>query len=136
MSSRHWILILLLISAIGAIAVSRRSPYDVDADFGSIQDMDKINLAIPPLAAAVRAHPQANTFRVRYSIVPDPALPHEKLPLEITYDRKAKILRWSREHYYEQYDNVSETTLQKVAAKKGGVRMLLGYGCPRSFPRR
>ena len=135
MTSRLRIFIVFAVVS-GAAFCLLRSPYDVDEYLGAIQDMDKINLAIPPLANAVRAHPQANSFRLRYAIVPDPDRPHEKLSLEITYERKARMLRWSREHYHEQYDNVSETTLQKVASEKGGVRMLLGHGCSRSFPKR
>lgn len=115
---------------------AQRERFDVESFGGTIQDVDKINLAIPLLNAQVRSHPSANSYRVRYDILPDAAHPRETLPREITFDRRAAVLRWSREFWDEKYESVSDEILCAVAAKKGGVRMLLKHGCRRTLPKR
>ena len=116
--------------------LARRGQFEVESDAGVIQDLDKINLALPLLDDLVRAHPAANSYRVRYDILPDSSHPRETLPREISFDRRAAVLRWSRELWFEQYDSVTDEALHAIAAKKGGVRMLLKRGCRRTFPKR
>jgi hypothetical protein len=122
----------------GSVAFAWRahgSRYDVDVNGGAV-DIDKINLALPMLSQVIKQHPSANRYRVRYVVRPDPQRPREVLSRTVEYNRTAHTLRWSREFWYEHYSHVTDTIIHDVAAKRGGVRLLLRLGCPRTFPRR
>ena len=133
---RKFLLIATVLTAVVLVLWTRRSHFDATSNVGDIHDVDKINFAIPMLDDLVRSNPAANSYCVRYRIVPDPSLPREYLPRTIEFNRAARTLRWQREVWFEHYDNVTDAILHDVAGRKGGVRMLIKRGCPRTFPRR
>jgi hypothetical protein len=134
---RNWLAGILLVAAlaIGVLWWRSRHAFEVYAR-GEDVHIDKINLAVPMLWQAIEQNPQAHTFCVEYRMVPDPVEPGVYLTRTIDYNRNTKVLRWSREFWYESYTPVTDEIIKRVALKNGGVRMFLRLGCMRTFPRR
>ena len=97
---------------------------------GPTLTIDTTNPVFPVLAKALPANPKANTFRLTWSITPNPKRPTESLPHFLVYDRAAKTLALHRDQpRFEQYSGVTDAIIANVAAKKGNVTDLVKAGC-------
>ena len=102
----------------------------------SVADMslDTLNPMLPPLANALPKHPSADTFIVRGRVVPDATRPREFLSKSLIYSRRQHTLEYHHDAaFYEIFSGVTDEIIIPIAAKKGGVRLLLVAGCKRSF---
>lgn len=96
--------------------------------------LDTINPALVSLESHLAEHPRAQTIRLSWRIVPNPNRPLEALPRWFVYNRAQKTLSFHHgAPFYDVYSGVTDAILTRIAAKKGGVRMLLKNGCPRTF---
>jgi hypothetical protein len=94
--------------------------------------LDVTNSIMPLLTKELPSHPSANTFRVTWSITPDPKHPLESLPHELLYDRKTKTLSVHRDRpQFERYLGVTDAMLQSIASKNGVPADLMNAGCSR-----
>lgn len=92
--------------------------------------LDTTNPVFPVLSKALPSNPNANTFRVAWSITPDPKRPMESLPHSLIYDRKAKTLSLHRDQSnFQQFSGVTDAIIQKLASKNGSAQELSGAGC-------
>lgn len=124
----------ILLLAVAVWRFSRGPHFDVVVDAPSVP-LDTINTALPHLAEALRQHPEASTFQIRYGILPDPARPNEQLPRRLEYNRTTRRLDWHRDNvWFDRYDEATPEIIAKVAGEKGGVNKLLRAGCKRSLP--
>ena len=97
---------------------------------GPTLTLDTTNPVFPVLSKALPSNTKANTFRVTWSITPDPKRPLESLPHSLIYDRKAKTLALHRDQTrFEQYSGVTDAIIQKLAAKNGSAQELNRAGC-------
>lgn len=92
--------------------------------------LDTTNPIFPVLSKALPAHSGANTFRVTWSITPDPKRPIESLPHSLVYDRKAKTLSIHRDQgNFQQFSGVTDVIISNLAAKQGSANELSSAGC-------
>lgn len=97
-------------------------------------NLDTLNPMLPPLADALPKNPQANTFVVTGRVVPDANRPQETLAKLLIYNRSQHTLEYHHDApFYEIFSGVNDSILTGIAAKKGGVRLLLVANCKRSF---
>lgn len=116
-----------------ALAGCATSGADVELSAPDVA-LDTINPAIMVLEQNLAKHPAAPMLRLSWRVVPNSKRPREFLPRSFVYNRARKTLSFHHEApFVEVYSGVNDAILAKVAAKKGGVRMLLKNGCSRSF---
>ena len=121
------------IFAMAALASGCGSRADVEVNAPDVA-LDTLNPMLPPLAASLSKNPAANSFRVSCRVVPDANKPREFYSKSLLYNRRAQTLQYHHDSaFYEIFSGVTDAKLNKIAAKKGGVRLLLVAGCKRSF---
>ncbi|BCM93071.1 hypothetical protein IAD21_04959 [Abditibacteriota bacterium] len=97
--------------------------------------LDTLNNGLPLLALQLRTHTKANTFCVRYSVVPEPTNPSVSLPRRLEYNRAQKRMDWHRDTLWiDRYDGATDAIIERVAGQNGGIRKLIRSGCTRSLP--
>ncbi|BCM90647.1 hypothetical protein IAD21_02504 [Abditibacteriota bacterium] len=98
--------------------------------------LDTTNPIFPVLSKQLSSHKGATTFRVSWTITPDPKRPIESLPHSLVYDRKAKTLAIHRDQTnFQQFSGVTDAILQSLAAKNGSAGQLTDAGCiPQMLP--
>lgn len=110
------------------------SRFDVVFDAPPVA-LDTLNNGLPLLAGQLKAHHEANTFCVRYSVVPDPKTPSLSLPRRLEYDRARGRMDWHRDTLWiDRYDGATDAIIESVASQQGGIRKLIRAGCKRSLP--
>ena len=123
-SRSHWILIVLLATLSGCA-----SHPDVQIN-GPTLTMDTTNAIFPVLAKALPAHPKDNSFRLTWSITPNPKKPLESLAHYLIYNRSTQTLEVHRDQpQFEQYSGVTDAIIKNLASRKGSVTDLVRAGC-------
>lgn len=102
---------------------------------GPTLTLDTTNPIFPVLSKALPAHPKASTFRLSWSITPDPKRPNESLPHFLVYDRAAKTLALHRDRpQFDQFSGVTDAIIARIAAKGGNATDLGNAGCKSQSP--
>ena len=129
---KHSLTLAAILAMVGALAgCAARSDVEIVAPDVAL---NTLNPMLPPLAAALPKNPGANSFVVTTRVVPDANRPREWIPKSLIYNRQNKTLEYHHDSpFYEIFSGVNDQILIRVAAKKGGVRLLLVAGCKRSF---
>ncbi len=124
--NRRW-MCLGAVASIGIGGCTARPDVEIA---GPTLALDTTNPIFPVLSKQLPAHPVANTFRVSWSITPDPKRPLESLPHSLIYDRKAKTLAIHRDlAQFQQYSGVTDAILQSLAAQNSSADQLTLAGC-------
>ena len=132
---RLWPLALVLVAVAGAgVWEWKQARFDVVFDAPPVA-LDTLNNGLPLLAEQLKAHRTANTFCVRYFVVPDPKNPLVSLPRRLEYDRARGRMDWHRDTLWiDRYDGATDAIIEKIASQQGGIRKLIRAGCTRSLP--